>query len=228
MPEINQDNTNRQPDAPVLNETGNEAEPQKHARFSWRELIASVSLVLVVFFVFHVLLGFVPVKGASMQPLINSESDQCTSVVCRLFGPEKGSVVVFSRPYSTDVNLIKRVIATEGDQVVVKPKTDDSRYAEIYLNGTLLSEPYLDEEMLWALWKYSDLTLSFPSLLWHDYGATIDGEEIISFTVPEGTFFALGDNRNDSRDGRHYGFFNTDTTVGRVFLIIDGSGLRFI
>lgn len=227
--------SDKTPDIPAEHEQGETPtessvsfeDKRRKPRFSLRELVCSLGLVLVVFFVFHVVLGFVPVKGASMRPLINSDGDQSWSVLCRLAGPEKGSVVVFPK-VGAEVNLIKRVIATEGDEVVVRPKASAPEYAEIYVNGTLLDEPYLGEQMYWSLWVYSDLTHTFVSPIWHEYGTITSNEQYVSFTVPEGKFFALGDNRNDSRDSRHYGFFDVDECLGRVFLLVDGSGLRLI
>ena len=84
--------------------------------------------------------------------------------------------------------LVKRLIAFEGDTVEI----DDNGYVTV--NGTVLNEPYVE----------------FPSL----------GECDIEFpfTVPEGTVFVLGDNRNVSIDSRSssLGCIEKDHVVGKV------------
>ena len=204
-----------------------EQQPPKK-KTSLRELIASLLLIAVVFVAFHVVLGFVPVEGASMQPLINTHDERSTSVVCRLAGAEREAVVVFAKPNS-EVNLIKRVIGMPGDEILVKPNATDPTKADLYLNGQLLVEDYLDEAMEWSLWVYTSSSMAGHTRVWTLYGG-YDGNDVpfIRMTVPEGKFFALGDNRNNSNDSRRYGFFDQSTIVGRVFLLVDSQGLRFI
>ena len=202
---------------------------QKRAKkFSFKELLTSLILIAAVFFTFHVVLGFVPVEGASMQPLINMNDERSTSVVCRLMGAERNAIVVFAKPNS-DVNLIKRVVGMPGDEILVKPNETNPSKADLYLNGQLLEEDYLGEDMLWSMWVYSSASQAAYTRVWTLYGG-FDSQDVpyIRMTVPEGKFFALGDNRNNSNDSRRYGFFDQSTIVGRVFVLVDSSGLRFI
>ena len=194
--------------------------------FSLRELIVSVVLVALVFCVFHVILGFVPVDGKSMQPLINTEDARSTVVILRPQGAENGSVVVLPKPNS-EVNLIKRVIATGGDTVRVYRDGANPDIALIEVNGTLLKEDYILAPMLWYDWQFSREN-DTETFIYENFATTVNGVTEINFTVPEGKFFALGDNRNNSRDSRHYGFFDSDTVLGRAFIIVDSTGIRFI
>lgn len=194
---------------------------------SWlREIIVSIVILGLVFCVFHVVLGFAPVEGTSMQPLINENSDSSTAVLCRLQGAERGAIVIVPKP-NTSRNLIKRVIAMPGDTVRVYPNPDNPTIAIMEINGVVQNESYLGEPMLWSKWTTSD-ELGFDTFVYQNYKVAVGAGYEIRFTVPANQFFALGDNRNNSRDGRHYGFFALDSVVGRVFLLIDQGGLRLI
>ena len=101
----------------------------------------------------------------------------------RLFGfrlsylfsdPERGDIVIFKYPDDESVNYIKRIIGLPGETVTIKK-------GKVYINhsDTPLKEDYLKEEWLVAN----------------------DGME---FQVPEGCYFMMGDNRNNSKDSRYW------------------------
>ena len=86
--------------------------------------------------------------------------------------------------------LLKRVIAGPGDTVVV------DRDGNVYVNGQLLEESYVTEKSL------GDCDLEFP------------------YTVPEESYFVMGDRRSNSVDSRNslVGCIKSDQIIGRVFL----------
>lgn len=101
----------------------------------------------------------------------------------RLFGfrlsylfsdPERGDIVIFKYPDDESVNYIKRIIGLPGETVTIKD-------GKIYINhsDTPLKEDYLKEE-----WVRANTDMEF--------------------TVPEGYYFMLGDNRNNSKDSRYW------------------------
>lgn len=106
----------------------------------------------------------------------------------------RGDVVVFSRPDDLSAGpgdpteLIKRVVGLPGDEL-------QTRDGDLYVNGRLLEEPYLDPD------------------------STTAGLEV-PFTVPEDQIFVLGDNRTDSTDSRSFGAIPTDSVLGRAFMIM--------
>jgi signal peptidase I len=86
-------------------------------------------------------------------------------------------------------DLIKRVIALPGETI-------DIRDNQVVIDGRVLEEPYLAEDVVTA----PTGSIEFP------------------FEVPEGCVFVMGDNRTDSRDSRIFGPVDEDQIVGRAFV----------
>jgi signal peptidase I len=110
----------------------------------------------------------------------------------------EGDIVVFSQPPldhcggSQGGDLVKRVIALPGQTIY----SSDSR---IYVNGRLLSEPYLPHE--------DPLGPPIP-----------DASSRHPYRVPPGEFYMLGDNRAISCDSRYWGPIEGSSIVGKVVL----------
>ena len=127
----------------------------------------------------------------------------------------RGDIIVFHYPIDPSVHLVKRVIGIPGDHL----KLHDGR---VYRNGQLLDEPY-------AFYRPSapdGFRDNFPrtqnsepgvnSRWWIEMHRLIDHGELI---IPEGNYFVLGDNRNNSEDSRYWGFVPRAAIVGKPFLI---------
>ena len=98
--------------------------------------------------------------------------------------PERGDIVVFRYPDDESEIYVKRVIGLPGDTI-------DIEDGKIYINGSTepLQEDYLKEEWTVATGPYT-------------------------FEVPEGSYFMMGDNRNDSWDARYWS--NTYVTKDKI------------
>ena len=106
--------------------------------------------------------------------------------------PKIGDVIVFPYPENPDVDFVKRVVGVGGDIVEIRNK-------QLYRNGEPVAEPYI---------RHSDpLITAGPR------------DNMPAIKVPEGKVFVLGDNRDDSRDSRYWGFVDKDTIRGRAFMI---------
>jgi len=107
-------------------------------------------------------------------------------------GIERGDIVVFTMPGvgAEDYYYLKRVIGVSGDEVVVKE-------GKIYLNGELLSEPYLRAG---ETTQIPDVAGGF---LAGGVTMTSDGKGFV-YNVPVGKYFVLGDNRENSIDSRSF------------------------
>ena len=128
--------------------------------------------------------------------------------------PQRGDVVVFDFPCDTSIKYIKRLIGLPGDEVSYKNK-------QIKINGELLPNKfqyvYKNTKQYGAhvyeesIGKNSHLALLTPSRR---------GKEGV-FDVPEGHYFFMGDNRDNSKDGRYDcpGFVPRDHIVGKATTI---------
>ncbi len=115
---------------------------------------------------------------------------------------ERGHVVVFKFPEDPTRDFIKRVIGLPGETVEVRNKT-------VFINGKPLQEPY-------AHFIDQPLRPDDP-----EYG--LRGESIRDNwgpqVVPAGQLLVLGDNRDNSRDSRFWGFLPEDQVKGRALLV---------
>jgi signal peptidase I len=113
-----------------------------------------------------------------------------------LRAPERGDIIVFKYPQDEKRDFIKRIVAVEGDVVLV-------RGHEVVVNGTPLEEPY-------ARWA------SGPS---HGQGYCGYAYGCEPTRVPAGAYFVMGDNRDNSQDSRYWGFVRREKIKGKAFLI---------
>jgi signal peptidase I len=127
----------------------------------------------------------------------------------------RGDIVVFHFPAKPSEYLVKRVIGVPGDHI----RLIDGK---VYINGKPQQEPY-------AIYRgsYPDsFRDQFPTGAYTDPGVdarwwvqvreSLENGELV---VPPDRYFALGDNRNNSRDSRYWGFVPRENIVGRPFVI---------
>jgi signal peptidase I len=110
----------------------------------------------------------------------------------------RGDIVVFKYPDEPERDFIKRVIGLPGDTLELRNK-------KVYVNGQPLDEPYV-----------------------HFLQAARDSQEVTSFDVrerygpvqvPEGQYFVMGDNRDNSQDSRYWGFLPRGHIKGKALMI---------
>jgi signal peptidase I len=129
--------------------------------------------------------------------------------------PKRGDVIVFRLPSSPSINYIKRLVGLPGDHVVVH----DNR---LFINGAPIA---LDVKDTYK----GDYGFTGAALGAERFGAS---EHMVMFaagrtgtdfdaTVPQGMYFFMGDNRNDSQDSRFpiVGFVPENNLVGRAMRI---------
>lgn len=140
------------------------------------------------------------VEGSSMTSTLEDNEYIIINKLAYFIGnPERGDIVVFHPPTEQKKYYVKRIIGIPGDEVMVKggyvsvKKANDTTF-------TPLNEPYLDERNLGHTYNHPP--------------ASGDTSEM-TYTVPEGKYFVLGDNRQGSLDSRS-------------FQMIDGSMQPFV
>ncbi len=133
-----------------------------------------VSAVLAVGLIFTFLFKISVVDGPSMMNTL--QNGDKLIITARDWKVEYGDIVVISQPNIYEKVLIKRVIATAGQTVVV-----DAAHGRVLIDGKEIYEPYIAERM------------------------SLQGNMKYPLTVPEGCVFVMGDNRNHSSDSRDKG-----------------------
>lgn len=102
-----------------------------------REIVETIALTLLIFFVVRFAVQSYRVDGISMQPGLHNNEYVLVNKLAFLFHPpERGEVIVFHYPLDTTKDFIKRVIGLPGDTI---------RYdsTSVWVNGILLQEPYI-------------------------------------------------------------------------------------
>ena len=102
-----------------------------------REIIETVVLTLVIFFLIQTVVRNFRVVGTSMEPnLHNGQYLIIDKISYRLGEPKQGDVIVFEPPNRPDEDYVKRVIGLPGDLVEI-------RSGQVFINNELLDEPYI-------------------------------------------------------------------------------------
>ncbi|MFK7795719.1 MAG: signal peptidase I [Gammaproteobacteria bacterium] len=130
--------------------------------------------------------------------------------------PERGDVVVFRYPENPSLDYIKRVIGLPGDRLEYRDKT-------VYVNGAAMRQVDLgiyigkgrDAAMSGANKRQENLNPIDHEILISNGRLSIDK----SWTVPDGHYFVMGDNRDNSNDSRGWGMVPEQNLVGRAFMI---------
>lgn len=128
---------------------------------------------------------------------------------------QPGDIVVFYFPLDPSEHVVKRVIGVPGDGIHLKD-------GAVYRNRQALKEPYVLRVPTWP----DSFRDNFPTNTYTDPGVDVhwweqmrEDERGGDLVVPAGNYFVLGDNRNDSRDSRYWGFVPRENIVGQPFII---------
>lgn len=130
--------------------------------------------------------------------------------------PERGDVVVFRFPKDPGIDYIKRVVGVPGDRLVYSNKT-------LFINGQQVAQipagSYLGQGSGLSM-SGADRRREMLGEVEHDI-LVVPGNHGISsdVVVPEGHYFVMGDNRDNSNDSRYWGFVPDENLVGRAFMI---------
>ncbi len=175
-----------------INTTGNNEEKKSEGGaakfvFDWMgTLFFAVAVVLLIMTFF---LRQVTVKGRSMNDtLINNDRLIVSNF---MYKPQDGDIIVVTHGEKLNEPIIKRVIATEGQQLRINYETN-----EVFVDGEVIDEPYA---------KGRTIVLPNPTE--------------IPDVIPKGYVFAMGDNREDSLDSRStkVGLIPVENIIGKAF-----------
>ena len=157
-------------------------------------------------------------------PIINKK-------IISIKDPERGDVFVFRYPHNPEQNYIKRVMGLPGDVIKYVDK-------DLYINGEKVpfTEPenseFLDADE--SLHKVQQIVAQLDNGVEHNVFINPNRSDLGGeWQVPDGHYFAMGDNRDHSADSRSWGFVPEENIVGKAFFIwfhydsVTGRGLNF-
>ena len=161
----------------------------KREILSWAKLV--VVAVIIAFAINNLVIINAEVPTGSMEPTIHKGSRMIGFRLSYLFSePERGDIIIFKYPENEKETYVKRVIGCPGEYVEI-------RNGVVYIND----EP-LEEDYVYYIGGVADPAGDFPKTL-----------------VPEGSYFVLGDSRNNSKDSRYWTtthFVTEDKILGKA------------
>jgi signal peptidase I len=128
--------------------------------------------------------------------------------------PERGDIVVFYSP-ADGTRLVKRVVGLPGDSIAMRDNT-------LFINGNPLNYESVDIEPDERISSQYCLTENLTGRI-HPVMITMGRTALRSFrpvTVPDGSYFMMGDNQDNSADSRYFGFVERDLIVGEATSIV--------
>jgi signal peptidase I len=143
--------------------------------------------------------------------------------------PKHGDIVVFRFPKDPTVDYIKRIIGLPGDKVSYHNK-------QLFINGKPAAQVSLGRyqgvgqgvEMTGSEHLAENLDGVEHSILVRQGAISAEGD----YVIPQGSYFVMGDNRDNSNDGRYWGVVPEANLVGKAFFIwmnwdLDNKGIDF-
>ncbi len=206
--------------APKVSEKKRDAEPQRGFVAEW-----TVTILLLLFGTTTLVQAFVIPTGSMEDSLLIGDHLLVDKLAYAPQGPiskyllpyqevERGDIIVFRYPIDLNQTFVKRVVGVPGDRLKVVDK-------QLWVNGAVLDEPYVVHKSDY-IDAYRD-NFPAPPRSMQVYQSAVDmlenhvrNGEIV---VPEGNYFAMGDNRDLSLDSRYWGFVPRDHIIGKPLII---------
>ncbi len=196
--------------------------------YFFKSVISILKIVIIALMINIIIKAFLvrtyTVDSSSMETTLMVNDKVITEVVTKFFiKPKRGDIIVFvypetdvanskqtlrrnpidyaqyvfkflqkgQLPVDDEIEYVKRVIGLPGDTINIKNNT-------VFVNDVAIDEPYLNDNVFT---NNSGSILSFP------------------FKVPEGQYFVMGDNRENSADSRQWGTVPEENIIGKSILI---------
>ncbi len=197
-------------ETPVTHEVAPTVEVEKKRKSLTREYLEAIVIAVLLALMIRtvVIQAFTIPSGSMMDTLLvgdyilvnkfiyGSEIPFTNRHLPGIRQPRRSDIIVFRYPQDESRDFIKRIIGAPGDTVQVR----DNR---VYVNGQLLEEPYVRPG-------------SFPATPSNHCSYVYACEPIV---VPPGSYFVMGDNRDNSQDSRYWGFVKRSKIRGKAFII---------
>jgi signal peptidase I len=148
-----------------------------------------IAVLLALLIRTFVVQAFTIPSGSMIPTLLVGDYILVNKFIYRFKDPQRGDVIVFKYPWDEKRDFIKRVVGMGGEEIVIKGHT-------IFVNGKPLDDPHA---------YFSDSTQTQ-----YEYGPVV---------IPAGSYFVMGDNRDNSQDSRYWGFLKREKIRGKAFMI---------
>ncbi len=159
----------------------------------WDYAKAIVTALVFAYIFRATVAGSYEIPSESMVPTLQiGDRLLVDKLAYRFRSPARGEIIVFKYPGDDTRDFIKRIIALPGETLEIRNRV-------VYING----RPLTDE-------VYAQHTDMDRIPLRDDYGPV---------TVPYGSYFMMGDNRENSADSRVWGFLTQDRIIGHAFVL---------
>lgn len=155
-----------------------------------------IALVIAIILRTFVVQGYRIPSGSMENALLKGDFVLVNKLAYRLGEPKPGDIIIFDYPLNPSKTFIKRIVAGPRETVEIVNKT-------LYIGGEILVPPYLIE--------HAD-----PQIYPAEYS---NRDNFGPFEIPPGHYFVLGDNRDNSRDSREWGFLERKHIKGKGFLV---------
>jgi signal peptidase I len=200
-------------------EAPGEAEPQRNSIAEW------ASTIILLLFAISVLVQAFVIPTVSMEDtllrgdhlLVDKLAYAPAGVISKYLLPyhdvRRGDIIVFRFPVNIRENYVKRAIGVPGDRIRVMNK-------QVYLNGQPLNEPYTFHKTS-IVDSYRDNFPSEPNVRLPESALNMLEHNVVNgeVVVPADSYFAMGDNRDNSLDSRYWGFVPRANIIGKPLLI---------
>ena len=127
---------------------------------------------------------------------------------------QRGDIVVFHYPVNPAQHFVKRVVGVPGDRIRLVNK-------QVLVNGAPMKEPYAHftrpaNDLFRDSFPRLDVAPGETPEWWVQLRKLVEDGQLI---VPQGHYFVMGDNRDDSYDSRYWGFVPQANIIGRPLVI---------
>ncbi len=179
----------------------------------FKELIV---VVIVVLFIRTFLVQAYNIPSGSMKPtLLVGDFILVNKLVYRFSEPQRGDIVVFKWPENPRIDFIKRIIGMPGDTLEIRGE-------RVFINGQELPLKFVKE-----VFEDGNLKLIYEETLPNGVkyhialyqNPFIQRKDVYYAKIPEGYYFVMGDNRDNSEDSRYWGLLPRENIVGKAFVV---------
>lgn len=164
----------------------------------WRAYVETIAIALLAALILRVFVvsAYHVSSGSMEETLLEGDYIFVNKLAYEFSPPKLGDIVVFQNPYDPTMDYIKRLVAAEGQTVEIYDKI-------LYVDGYVAPIP---EDMI-----HSDEVIL--------QGVLSPRDNFGPITVPEGQYFVLGDNRDDSQDSRFWGCVDRSLIKGKAVFV---------